>query len=126
MSLGYLRCYAVSMLAPPRSAALATSFVPMFLLGVARAVVSRCSRYADAADTVPAVSKMRWDKAAREQRVHERGGEPLERLIPPPRKAPGIRNEQASELAALQKRLGERYSGSGMTAAEADRAIRAA
>jgi hypothetical protein len=61
--------------------------------------------------------------------VRDRGGEPLERIVPPPRSVPkprGISNDQARELAGLQRRLGERYTGSGMTAADADRAIRAA
>jgi len=80
-----------------------------------------------ASRSVPGVTRLRWDKAARHQRVHERGGEPLERLDRvPSRKARGITNDQARELARLQRRLGERYTGSGMTAAEADGAIRSA
>lgn len=41
-----------------------------------------------------------------------------------PSKQRGITNEQARFLAKLQKRAGEPYSGRGMTAAEADAAIK--
>jgi hypothetical protein len=71
---------------------------------------------------------MRWEKVAREQRVRERGGEPLESIerVRPARRSRGISNDQAKVLGRLQRALGERYTGSGMTAAEADGAIRAA
>ena len=70
---------------------------------------------------------MRWDKASREQRVRERGaGASRDERPPPTRRAPGIANDQAREIARLQRALGDRYSGNGMTAAEAERAIRAA
>jgi hypothetical protein len=73
------------------------------------------------------VARLQWDKAAREQRVRERGTEPFRDERPPPaRRARGISNDQARELARLQQMLGEPYSGRGMTAAEASRAINAA
>jgi hypothetical protein len=73
------------------------------------------------------MARLRWDKAAREQRAQERGTDPYRDERPPPaRRARGISNDQARELSRLQKTLGEPYSGRGMTAAEATRAINAA
>lgn len=39
------------------------------------------------------------------------------------RKEPGISPKQAHELAALQRAVGEQYSGNGMRASRADREI---
>jgi hypothetical protein len=70
---------------------------------------------------------MRWDKAASAQHVRERGADEYRDERPPPtRRARGISNDQARELARLQRALGERYSGSGMTADEAERVIQVA
>jgi hypothetical protein len=64
------------------------------------------------------MAKLDWERA----RSRERAGPPERK----PRMPRGISNDQAAELARLQRQLGVPYSGNGMTAREAARAIDAA
>jgi hypothetical protein len=64
------------------------------------------------------MAKLDWERA----RSRERAGPPERK----PRMPRGISNDQAAELARLQRQLGTPYSGNGMTAREAARAIDAA
>jgi hypothetical protein len=63
---------------------------------------------------------MNWDKVNRQEMVRSRGSirgaesRALAKHMPK-----GITNPQAKLLADLQRQLGEPYSGSGMTCAEA-------
>jgi hypothetical protein len=67
------------------------------------------------------MAKLDWERA----RSRERVGPPQRRPQLPGRPR-GISNDQAAELARLQRQLGTPYSGNGMTAREAARAIDAA
>lgn len=60
------------------------------------------------------MAKLDWEKARR----RERGGRPM-RESPAGKKPRGISNEQAREMAALARDVGEPYHGRGMTAADA-------
>jgi hypothetical protein len=64
------------------------------------------------------MAKLDWERA----RSRERVGPPQRK----PQMPRGISNDQAAELARLQRQLGVPYSGNGMTAREAARAIDAA
>lgn len=83
------------------------------------------------------MSGMNWTKAASRDLIRARGADRVEPEDHAPksrkRRPLGISNEQAKELAALQRRLGVPYTGNGMTAARArstitscQRALRAA
>ena len=64
----------------------------------------------------------RWQNE-RKRGLLGKGPKPTKRQ---PRHKRGITNKQAGYLAAMQRKLGERYRGTGMTASEASRAIDAA
>lgn len=70
--------------------------------------------------------QMNWAGAANRDRVQERGADAVEPEGRTPRSRktnPGIAPSQAKELARLQRAAGRRYTGNGMTAAQADAAI---
>jgi hypothetical protein len=64
------------------------------------------------------MASLDWEKA----RLQDRTG-PAPRRLPSSKKARGISNTQAKELAHLQRSLGIPYSGQGMTQREASRTI---
>lgn len=71
------------------------------------------------------MARLDWEKARKRDTVRDRGAV---RVEPEPRrkKQRGISNEQAKELARLQRALKQRYSGNGMTYEQAESAIDAA
>jgi hypothetical protein len=66
---------------------------------------------------------MNWEKVRRENMVRAHGWAEKRAEDAALRAARGITNPQAKLLADLKRQLGEPYSGSGLTCAEASRQI---